>query len=188
MNRAPTRTTPRPRRRDGHAPSEPHTAASFPQQEGPVSSPMPPTAGMPRDALHQEQIMQAAITLLDEGGFESLSMRRLGSRLGITAAALYRHIKSRHDLLLLAADTVWGQTPLPALDGLERRPASPGGTPSKPPRGSSRSRSAPPSQPPLPRTCPSDCSRFSTASKPGLPPVPDPTQQKRQTLSSTAFL
>lgn len=50
---------------------------------------MPTTAGMPHDALHQEQIIQAAIALLDEGGIESLSMRRLSSRLGITAAALY---------------------------------------------------------------------------------------------------
>jgi AcrR family transcriptional regulator len=64
---------------------------------------MPTTAGMPRDALHQEQIIQAAIALLDEGGIESLTMRRLGSRLGITAAALYWHIESWRDLLLLAA-------------------------------------------------------------------------------------
>ncbi|KUN29585.1 hypothetical protein AQJ23_02135 [Streptomyces antibioticus] len=78
---------------------------------------------MPRDVLHQEQIIGAAIALLDEGGIESLTMRRLSSWLGITAAALYWHIKSRHDLLLLAADTVWGQTPLPALDSLEWRPA-----------------------------------------------------------------
>ncbi|MGW1557076.1 TetR/AcrR family transcriptional regulator C-terminal domain-containing protein [Streptomyces sp. NPDC002144] len=88
-----------------------------------MSSPIPTTAGMPRDALHQEQIVQAAIALLDEGGIESLTMRRLGSRLGITAAALYWHVKSRHDVLLMAADTVWGQTPLSALDGLEWRPA-----------------------------------------------------------------
>ncbi|MEV0239849.1 TetR/AcrR family transcriptional regulator C-terminal domain-containing protein [Streptomyces sp. NPDC050674] len=78
--------------------------------------------GTPRDALHQEQIIQAAIALLDEGGIESLSMRRLGSRLGITAAALYWHVRSRHDLLLLAADTVWGQPPLPVLDDIEWRP------------------------------------------------------------------
>ncbi|MEV6943482.1 TetR family transcriptional regulator [Streptomyces sp. NPDC051172] len=88
-----------------------------------MSSPMPTAAGMPRDALHQEQIIQVAIALLDEGGIESLTMRRLGSGLGITAAALYWHVKSRHDLLLPAADTVWGQAPLPALDGLEWRPA-----------------------------------------------------------------
>lgn len=87
-----------------------------------MSSATPTIAGMPREALHQEQIIQAAIALLDEGGIESLSMRRLGSRLGITAAALHYHVGSRHNLLLLAADTVWGQTPLPALDGVEWRP------------------------------------------------------------------
>jgi len=76
---------------------------------------MPTTAAMPRAALHQEQIIQAATALVNEGGIERPTMRRLG----ITAAALYRHIKCRHDLLLLAADTVRGQTPLPALDSLE---------------------------------------------------------------------
>lgn len=35
---------------------------------------MPTTAGMPRDALHQEQIVLAAIAVLDEGGLESLTM------------------------------------------------------------------------------------------------------------------
>ncbi|MFI8836484.1 TetR/AcrR family transcriptional regulator C-terminal domain-containing protein [Streptomyces afghaniensis] len=82
---------------------------------------MSATAGMPRRTLHKEQIVQAAIVLLDEGGIENLSMRKLGSRLGITAAALYWHVRSRHDLLLLAADTVWRETPLPGLDDLEWR-------------------------------------------------------------------
>ncbi|MCD9874991.1 TetR/AcrR family transcriptional regulator [Streptomyces guryensis] len=88
-----------------------------------MSSPSSSTVGMPRQALQQEQIGQTAIVLLDDGGIESLSMRRLGSRLGITAAALHWHVRSRHDLLLLAADTVWGQIPLPRLEDLEWRPA-----------------------------------------------------------------
>ncbi|NUS24785.1 MAG: TetR family transcriptional regulator [Streptomyces sp.] len=78
---------------------------------------------MPRQALGPEQIVQTAIVLLDDGGIENLSMRRLASRLGITAAALYWHVRSRHDLLLLAADTLWGQIPLPRLDDLEWRSA-----------------------------------------------------------------
>ncbi|MER6288965.1 hypothetical protein [Streptomyces sviceus] len=73
--------------------------------------------------VRHEQIVQESIRLLDEGGIENLSMRRAGSHLGITAAAPYWHINSRHDLLLLAADTVWGQIPLPGLDDLEWRPA-----------------------------------------------------------------
>lgn len=88
-----------------------------------MSSPRSATVGMPRPALHQEQIVQTAIVLLDDGGIENLSMRRLASHLDITAAALYWHVRSRHDLLLLAADTVWGQTPLPPLDDLAWRPA-----------------------------------------------------------------
>jgi AcrR family transcriptional regulator len=88
-----------------------------------MSSPSSTTVGMPRQALQQEQIVQTAIVLLDDGGIDNLSMRRLGSRLGITAAALYWHVRSRHDLLLLAADAVWGRMPLPRPDGLEWRPA-----------------------------------------------------------------
>ncbi|WP_053847217.1 TetR/AcrR family transcriptional regulator [Streptomyces sp. NRRL B-24085] len=84
---------------------------------------MTATTGAARDALRQEQIVQAAVVLLDEGGVENLSMRKLGSRLGITGAALYWHVKSRHDLLLLAVDSVWGQVPLPHPDGPHWRPA-----------------------------------------------------------------
>ena len=118
-----------------------------------MSSPVPTTAGMPRDALHREQFIQAALALMDEGGIESLTMRRLGSRLGSTTAALYWQVKSRHGLLLLAADTVWGRhlsplstarprTAMTSTCSLSaRRPASPGWMPNKPPRASSRSRS-----------------------------------------------
>ncbi|MFJ2240370.1 TetR/AcrR family transcriptional regulator [Streptomyces sp. NPDC087859] len=83
---------------------------------------MTAATGTTRDPLDQEQIVQAAIVLLDEGGIENLTMRRVGSRLGITGAALYWHIKSRHELLLLAVDSVWGQAPL-CLDGLPWRVA-----------------------------------------------------------------
>ncbi|MGX1480534.1 UNVERIFIED_CONTAM: AcrR family transcriptional regulator [Streptomyces canus] len=84
---------------------------------------MTATTGTARDALRQEQIVQAAVVLLDEGGIENLTMRRVGSRLGITGAALYWHIKSRHELLLLAVDSVWGQAPLLCLDDLPWRAA-----------------------------------------------------------------
>ena len=65
---------------------------------------MSTTAETPRRSLHQEQIVDAALALLDEGGIENLTMRRLGDRLGITAAALYWHVSSRQDLLVLAND------------------------------------------------------------------------------------
>ncbi|MFE2218407.1 TetR/AcrR family transcriptional regulator [Streptomyces canus] len=83
---------------------------------------MTATTGTTHDPLRQKQIVQAAVVLLDEGGIENLTMRRVGSRLGITGAALYWHIKSRHELLLLAVDSLWGQAPL-CLDGLPWRAA-----------------------------------------------------------------
>jgi AcrR family transcriptional regulator len=68
---------------------------------------------MPRDTLTREQIVQAAIELLDADGVEGLSMRRLGSRLGSAATAVYWHVNSKHDLVVLAGDAVWGEIQLP---------------------------------------------------------------------------
>jgi AcrR family transcriptional regulator len=68
---------------------------------------------MPRDTLTREQIVRAAIELLDADGVEGLSMRRLGDRLGSVATAVYWHVKSKDDLVVLAADTVWGEIQLP---------------------------------------------------------------------------
>jgi AcrR family transcriptional regulator len=73
-------------------------------------------ADMPRDTLTREQIVRAAIELLDADGVEGLSMRRLGDRLGSVATAVYWHVKSKDDLVVLAADTVWGEIDLPDLD------------------------------------------------------------------------
>jgi AcrR family transcriptional regulator len=68
---------------------------------------------MPRDTLTREQIVRAAVELLDADGAEGLSMRRLGDRLGSVATAVYWHVKSKDDLVVLAADTVWGEVELP---------------------------------------------------------------------------
>jgi AcrR family transcriptional regulator len=68
---------------------------------------------MPRDTLTREQIVHAAIELLDAEGIDGLSMRRLGSRLGSAATAVYWHVKSKDDLVVLAGDAVWGEIKLP---------------------------------------------------------------------------
>jgi AcrR family transcriptional regulator len=68
---------------------------------------------MPRDTLTREQIVHAAVELLDADGADGLSMRRLGDRLGSVATAVYWHVKSKDDLVVLAADTVWGEVELP---------------------------------------------------------------------------
>ncbi|WP_433449730.1 TetR/AcrR family transcriptional regulator [Streptomyces sp. CA-142005] len=71
---------------------------------------------MPRDTLTQEQIVRTAVELLDDEGLEGLNMRSLGKRLGAAATAVYWHVKNKDDLVLLAADRVWQEIELPALD------------------------------------------------------------------------
>ncbi|QBD80841.1 TetR family transcriptional regulator [Ktedonosporobacter rubrisoli] len=56
--------------------------------------------------LSQERIVQEAISLLDEQGFEGLSMRRLAERLGAGAASLYWYVATKEDLLELVMDVI----------------------------------------------------------------------------------
>jgi AcrR family transcriptional regulator len=68
---------------------------------------------MPRDTLTREQIVKAAIDLLDSEGLEGLNMRALGRRLGSAATAVYWHVGSKDNLIALAGDQVWTEITLP---------------------------------------------------------------------------
>ena len=59
----------------------------------------PETGLAPRRALDQLSILSEAISFIDEHGVQNLTMRRLGSRLGVEAMALYRYVPGREDLL-----------------------------------------------------------------------------------------
>jgi TetR/AcrR family transcriptional regulator, tetracycline repressor protein len=52
-----------------------------------------------RGTLSRPVIIDEAIAAIDEHGLESLTMRGLGSRLGVEAMALYRYVNGREDLL-----------------------------------------------------------------------------------------
>lgn len=78
---------------------------------------------MPRETLTRDQIVRAAVELLDAEGVEGLSMRALGGRLGSAATAVYWHVKNKEDLVVLAADAVWDEIELPDLGRIEWRPA-----------------------------------------------------------------
>ncbi|MEW2353594.1 TetR/AcrR family transcriptional regulator [Spirillospora sp. NPDC029432] len=79
---------------------------------------------MPRDTLTREQIVQAAVELLDAEGLEGLNMRSLGRRLGSAATAVYWHVKNKDDLVVLAGDRVWDEIALPDLDATGWREAA----------------------------------------------------------------
>jgi AcrR family transcriptional regulator len=68
---------------------------------------------MPRDTLTREQIVKAAVDLLDTEGLEGLNMRALGKRLGSAATAVYWHVGSKENLIALAGDQVWNEIELP---------------------------------------------------------------------------
>jgi AcrR family transcriptional regulator len=85
---------------------------------------MPYLGRMPRDTLTREQIVEAAVDLLDSAGLEGLNMRALGRRLGSAATAVYWHVGSKDNLIALAGDQVWNEVALadPTADGW--RPAA----------------------------------------------------------------
>ncbi len=60
----------------------------------------------PRDALSHDRVLQAALALADAHGLESLSMRRLGTELGVEAMSLYRHVPSKDALLDAMVDAM----------------------------------------------------------------------------------
>ncbi|RJQ81613.1 TetR family transcriptional regulator [Pseudonocardiaceae bacterium YIM PH 21723] len=66
---------------------------------------------MPRETLTKDQIITAAIELLDADGADGLSMRKLGQHLGSAATAVYWHVPNKDDLLALAGEHVWSEIP-----------------------------------------------------------------------------
>ncbi|MGE7435808.1 TetR/AcrR family transcriptional regulator C-terminal domain-containing protein [Kitasatospora sp. NPDC001175] len=79
---------------------------------------------MPRDTLTADQIVRAAIELLDDEGLDGLNMRSLGKRLGSAATAIYWHIKTKDDLVRLAGDAIWDEVELPDLATTDWRTAA----------------------------------------------------------------
>ncbi|TYB48062.1 TetR/AcrR family transcriptional regulator [Actinomadura chibensis] len=58
-----------------------------------------------------EEIVGAAVELADADGFGALSMPKIAQRLGLTANAIYRYVRSRDELLVLVAEAAWGPAP-----------------------------------------------------------------------------
>ncbi|MGG5260318.1 TetR/AcrR family transcriptional regulator [Phycicoccus avicenniae] len=59
-----------------------------------------------RGALGREEIIEEAISMIDDHGLGALTMRSLGGRLGVEAMALYRYVNGREDLLEGVVDTL----------------------------------------------------------------------------------
>jgi AcrR family transcriptional regulator len=57
--------------------------------------------------LTKEEVAQAALTLFDDGDF---SMRALGTRLGVSPAAIYNHFENQGALVQAAVSLVWDES------------------------------------------------------------------------------
>ena len=79
---------------------------------------------MPRETLSRDQIVTAALDLLDAEGLEGMNMRALGKRLDSAATAVYWHVGSRENLITLAADRAWAEVELPDPAGVGWRTAA----------------------------------------------------------------
>ncbi|MEU8247855.1 TetR/AcrR family transcriptional regulator [Nonomuraea sp. NPDC048916] len=64
--------------------------------------------------LNRDRVLRAAIALADADGIESLTMRKLGEKLGIEAMSLYNHVANKGDLVDGMIDAVFGEIDLPA--------------------------------------------------------------------------
>ncbi|MDA8204002.1 MAG: TetR/AcrR family transcriptional regulator C-terminal domain-containing protein [Chloroflexi bacterium] len=69
-----------------------------------------------RRPLSRDRVLRAAILLADEGGLESVSMRKLGQALRVEAMSLYKHVANKDDILDGVADLVMGDFEVPSGD------------------------------------------------------------------------
>ncbi|HEY6607035.1 MAG TPA: TetR/AcrR family transcriptional regulator C-terminal domain-containing protein [Gaiellaceae bacterium] len=71
----------------------------------------------PRLPLSRDRILRAALELVDDGGIESLSMRKLGQALGFEAMSLYNHVANKDDVIDGILDLVLAEGELPSSSG-----------------------------------------------------------------------
>ncbi|MFI6168312.1 TetR/AcrR family transcriptional regulator C-terminal domain-containing protein [Nocardia sp. NPDC051052] len=73
----------------------------------------PSPSGRSEPPITRARIIDAAVALLDEEGLERLTMRRLAQRLGTGSTTLYWHLDTKDDVIDLAVDAIFGETPIP---------------------------------------------------------------------------
>jgi AcrR family transcriptional regulator len=66
--------------------------------------------------LSREQIVSAALKLVDEHGLEKHSMRQLGAELGVDPTSVYHYVPSKSDLYDLLIDAVVNEFDFGAID------------------------------------------------------------------------
>ena len=60
---------------------------------------------------HRADVLAHAVDLLDSHGLAALTMRRLGTELGVQPSAIYHHFENKQTLLAAVADEVLARGP-----------------------------------------------------------------------------
>ena len=74
----------------------------------------------PKPSLTLDDIVGAAIAIADAEGLAAVSMAKVAERLGNSTMALYRHVKSKDDLLVIMSDAAV-ERPEPMPEGVDWR-------------------------------------------------------------------
>jgi AcrR family transcriptional regulator len=83
----------------------------------PMSLQPAPPATEAKVPLSRDRILHAAVAMADEGGLESLSMRRLAQGLGVEAMSLYHHVGNKQDLMGGMLNAVYEEVEPPSSEG-----------------------------------------------------------------------
>ena len=69
----------------------------------------------------REDVVAHALRVLDDYGLADLTMRRLGTELGVRPSALYHHFANKQSLLASVADEILDRAPWPTFNGWEQQ-------------------------------------------------------------------
>jgi AcrR family transcriptional regulator len=72
----------------------------------------------------RDEIVRAAIEILDAEGLVGLSMRKLGAKLSAGATSIYWYVAHKDELLELVYDQVWGEMSMPEPEDVGWRDAA----------------------------------------------------------------
>ena len=77
----------------------------------------PERAGQPRGKTSLDEVIEAALRIVDAEGLEALTLRRLAAELGVGAMTVYSYVRDKDELLDLVVDRAVAEVALPPPDG-----------------------------------------------------------------------
>jgi AcrR family transcriptional regulator len=72
-----------------------------------------PAPGERKPAHTREKIVETALRIADEEGFDAVSMRRIATELGAGTMTLYHYVRTRDELTALMGDAIMGELLVP---------------------------------------------------------------------------